>query len=115
MQSRSQCLGEIWLLDTRPFALGERATAKAYADLRQDPLRKTITLDVEASDTIDHAKVKIQDKLGIPADHQCLTFAGKELENERTVPEYSIRKKNKQKRVGLTFGFTSMRRDAEVF
>ena len=69
---------------------------KAYADLRQDPLRKTITFDVEASDTLDHAKVKIQDKLGIPADHQCLTFAGKELENERTVSEYAIRKKIKK-------------------
>jgi len=96
VQSRSQCLGEIWLLDTRPFALGERVAAKSYADLRQDPLRKTITLDVEASDTIDHAKVKIQDKLGIPADHQCLTFAGKELENERTVSEYAVRKNKKE-------------------
>ena len=92
-------MGEIWLLDTRPFALGERATAKSYADLRQDHLRKTITLDVEASDTIDHAKVKIQDKLGIPADHQCLTFAGKELENERTVSEYAIRKTTKSELV----------------
>jgi len=87
---------------------------KAYADLRQDPLRKNTTLDAEASATIDHAKVKIQDKFGIPADHQCLTFAGKELENERAVSEYAIRK-TKKTRVGLTFGFTSMRRDAEVF
>ena len=69
---------------------------KSYADLRQDPLRKTITLDVEASDTIDHAKVKIQDKFGIPADHQCLAFAGKELENERTVSEYAVRKNKKE-------------------
>ena len=57
---------------------------------------KAITFDVEASDTLDHAKVKIQDKLGIPADHQCLTFAGKELENERTVSEYAIRKNKKE-------------------
>jgi ubiquitin len=66
----------------------------AFQIFVRHPDSSIITIDVEATESVENVKQKIQDKKGIPANSQRLLFNGVQLEDGRTLEDYSVIKES---------------------
>jgi len=65
---------------------------------------KTITLDVESSDTIADVKLSLEEKVGIPLDQVRVVVTGKQLKDSYTLAHYNIQKESTMHMVLQVFG-----------
>ena len=70
----------------------ERTSSSSYQIFVKNLLGKSVALDVQATDTVQAVKQKLQDREGIPAEQQRLVYTTKELDPTRTLADYNIQR-----------------------